>query len=195
MGNKMIGNPNQESYLEKSNGFGIGSVSDKDTEIELLRQQLELLKQELDCECQLTQAYRQEMQDTESEARRVEKELNTILELQILGLDWAKELAKSIVKSNKSVTESLAQLLGGIYNSTVQPDQLGSMTYRSRLRIRPYRRSDRMAAKLNELEVRLGEVKAQCFEVKAQFDQLKLSCVSSQERDRQPEALMSVQVE
>lgn len=184
MGNEMIANRNQESYLEKGSGFGAMSVSDKDTEIEFLRQQLELLKQELDCECQLTQAYCQQLQDTESELKRVEEKLNIILKVQMLGLERAKELAKSIVKSNKSVRESLAQLISDIYNLTVKPAELGSTIYRSRLRIRPYRRSGEMKAKLNELEVRLGEVKAECFEVKAQFDQLKVSCVTSQECDR-----------
>ena len=194
MSNKMIGNRNQESGQEKSSSLDATSLSRKDAEIEFLRQQLELLKQELDCECQLTHAYRQELQDTEGELRRVEKELSNIPKVQRLGLDQAKELAKSIVKSNTSVSESLAQLLSGIYNSTVKPGELGRI-YKSSFKIRPYRKSDRMKATLNELEVRLGEVKAQCFEVKAQFEQFKVSCANSQERDRTLEALMSAQAE
>lgn len=194
MSNK-IGNRNQESYLEKSSGFDAMSLSEKDAEIEFLRQQLELLKQELDCECQLTQAYRQELQDIESDLRRKEKELSTaLLNLQMLELDRAKELAKSIVKSNKSVSESLAQLLSGIYNSTVEPGEFGQARS-SKFRIKPSRRSDRMTARFVELEACLGEFKAQFGEFKAQFDKLKVSCATSQERDCMAEVLLSAKAE
>ena len=78
----MLGNRNQESQLEKSSGFDAMTISQKDAEIQFLRQQLEILKHELDCECQLTQIYRQELKDTELKLRSLEDKLSTVLACQ-----------------------------------------------------------------------------------------------------------------
>lgn len=101
-------------------------MSDLDTDeirkledtVELFREQIESLKQELRCECELIEVYRQEL-------RYANSELLTACMLKTLGLDEAKEVAFSIVKSNKSVGESLAKLLSAIYNSPVKPSDLG----------------------------------------------------------------------
>ncbi len=78
----MLGNRNQESHLEKSSSFDAMTISQKDAEIQLLRQQLEILKRELDCECQLTQIYHQKLKDTELKLRSVEDKLSTVLACQ-----------------------------------------------------------------------------------------------------------------
>lgn len=113
-------NFNQESHLEKWSGFDAMTILQKDAEIEFLRQQVELLKQELNCECQLTQIYSQELKDKEDELRSIKDKLNTVLSFQKLELNRAKELAKNIAESNISVSESLAKLLMGIYSLTVK---------------------------------------------------------------------------
>lgn len=74
----MIGNLNQGKHLEQWNGFDVMKGLEKDAEIHSLRQQLEILKQELYCQCELTQIYRQELKDTERELRRVQNQLNNL---------------------------------------------------------------------------------------------------------------------
>lgn len=113
-------NFNQESHLEKWNDFDAMTMLQKDAEIEFLRQQVEILKQELNCECQLTQIYSQELKDKEHDLRSIKDTLNTVLKFQKLELNRAKELAKNIAESNTSVSESLAKLLMGIYSLTVK---------------------------------------------------------------------------
>lgn len=167
-----ISNLNQESHLEKLSGFDAMRISEKDAEIEFLRKQLELLKQELHCECQFTQVYREELKDTEHELRRVKNELSSLLTLPMLGLDQAKELAKNIVNSKKSVSESVANLLNGIYNLTVKPGELTQVDW-SIFTITSSSSSDRMTAMFIELEADLGEFKSQFGEFKSQFDELK----------------------
>lgn len=119
-------------------------ITEKDAEISLLRKQLETLKQELYCECQLTQIYREELKDTKGELRCLENELSTILTSEILGLDQAKELAKIILPRKMYVSESLAKLLSAIYNSTVKSGELAQIDRRPNLKIKPDLRSDRL---------------------------------------------------
>lgn len=119
-------------------------ITEKDAEISLLRKQLETLKQELYCECQLTQIYREELKDTKGELRCLENELSTVLTSEILGLDQAKELAKIILKRKMYVSESLAKLLSAIYESTVKSGELAQIDRRPNFKIKPARRSDRL---------------------------------------------------
>lgn len=177
-----ISNRNQESHLENFSGFDAMRISEKDAEINFLREQLEILKQELHCECQFTQVYREEMKDTERELRRVKNELSTLLTLPMLGLAQAKELAKNIVNSKKSISESLANILNGIYNSTVRPGELGQIDM-SLFTITSSSSSDKMTAMFIELEADLSDFKADLGEFKAQFEQFKVSCGTSQVRD------------
>lgn len=76
-----IGNLNRGSELEHWSGFDMVKTLEKDAEIESLRQQIEILKQELNCQCELTQIYRQELKDTESELKQVQIELSNRINL------------------------------------------------------------------------------------------------------------------
>ena len=104
-------------------GFDAMLISNKDAELSFLRQQVELLKQELQCECLLSQVYREELEEKELELRAVESELSSLLTLQMLKIEQAKELANNIVRNKLSVSESLAQLLTVLYNSNVELDE------------------------------------------------------------------------
>ena len=99
-------------------------IQEKESEISLLHKQLELLKQELCCECELAQVYIKELKRAERELGQAKNDLSNIIAPQMLGLNQAKELAKRIVKSNTSVSKSLSDLLSAIYNSTVNPCEL-----------------------------------------------------------------------
>lgn len=59
------------------------SRSHRADKIKLLREQLEILKLELDCEKKLTNFYREELKDTERELVRVQQELVVVLSSQL----------------------------------------------------------------------------------------------------------------
>ena len=111
--------------LKESSDLDADEIQKLEDTVELLSEQIESLKQLLRCECEVTEVYRQELRDTERELRYTNSELQTACMLETLGLDEAKEVASSIVKSNKSVGESLAKLLSAIYNSPVKTSDLG----------------------------------------------------------------------
>ena len=114
-----------KNELKESGDLDADQIRKLEDTIELLSEQIESLKQQLRCECELTEVYLRELRDTERELRYANLELCAACMLETLGLDEAKELASSIVKSNKSVGESLAKLLSAIYNSPVKPSNLG----------------------------------------------------------------------
>ncbi len=92
--------------------------------VELLREQIETLNQELQYERQLVEEYAQELAYTHSEMSMLNYELQNVFRLEKLKVDKAKLLARSILSSDKSTSESLAELLSGIYGILVTADDL-----------------------------------------------------------------------
>jgi predicted nucleic acid-binding Zn-ribbon protein len=92
--------------------------------VEILREQIETLNQELQYERQLVEEYAQELTYTHSEMGMLNHELQNVSRLEKLKVDKAKLLALSILSSDKSISESLAELLSGIYGILVTADDL-----------------------------------------------------------------------
>jgi len=92
--------------------------------VEILREQIETLNQELQYERQLVEEYAQELTYTHSEMGILNHELQNVFRLEKLKVDKAKLLALSILSSDKSISESLAELLSGIYGILVTADDL-----------------------------------------------------------------------
>ena len=122
--NDTNGNSNEEMHLQKRSSCESLKIAAMEEEIELLHEQIATLQQELRCEWELKEFYRQELKDVERELWETNKELCNAHIVSRLELDEAKKLAFSIVKSNKSVGESLAKVLSAIYNSTITPGSL-----------------------------------------------------------------------
>ncbi len=162
---------NNQHGLEEDRGEDT-RIREKESEILLLHKQLEILKQELYCECELAQVYVRELNRTGRELGQIKNELSNVLALQRLGLNQAKELAKSIVQSNTSVSESLAHLLGAIYNSTVNPGEL-ARTEKPSLTIKPALGFDRLRTVIT-LKIPSG--------LKTKLERYKVSCVASIEQ-------------
>jgi len=68
--------------------------------------------------------YAQEFTYTHSKMSMLNHELQNVLRLEQLNVDKAKLLARSILSSDKSISESLAELLSGIYGILVTADDL-----------------------------------------------------------------------
>lgn len=122
--NKTINNYSRDIQFINQRGFDTVEGSQKDAEIQFLHQQLALLKQELDCECQLTKMYSQALKEKEHELNSLQDKLLTILTMERLEFSEAKELANKIAKSNMSVSESLSELLNGVYKSLAELDEV-----------------------------------------------------------------------
>ncbi len=152
-------------------------LSESEDEVEILREQVESQKQQLRYALQLTEEYRQELELTEHELMLVQRELCTLLMSSVkLELDEAKELAKTILKSNKSTSESLAELLSVIYGSQVKPEEFEQID--SSITINPLKTAEanRVAAQNNEhkamykdLGVRFIGFKAHLVRSKARY--------------------------
>lgn len=96
-------NPNLESHLEKCRDFLPIKISKLEDENELLREQLENLKQELRWQRKLTKAYLQFLKDAEDDLRQTNHELSTTLMLNKLRLNEAKKFANSLGDDNNRI--------------------------------------------------------------------------------------------
>ena len=93
-------------------------------EAEILREQVETLKQELKCELQLVQEYHQELLYANSEISLLNCELQDTFRLQKLKLAQAKRLAQNILITRRFTSKSLAELLSFIYDDVVTANEL-----------------------------------------------------------------------
>lgn len=89
-----------------------------------LTQEINELKEMLSYERQLKAESDQEIQAMQADLKATNNELCNLLATQRLELDEAKELAMSIIASNKSVGESLAELLSSIYGIPASSSEL-----------------------------------------------------------------------
>lgn len=114
----------EESYLQEQKGFNADEILKIEQEAEILREQVETLKQELQYECQLGEQYQQEIVCTNLEMSIINRELQEVHRLEKLKLDEAKRLAQNLLFNHKSTSESLAELLSAIYDVSVTAEQL-----------------------------------------------------------------------
>jgi hypothetical protein len=89
-----------------------------------LTQEINELKEMLSYERQIKKESEQELQAMQADLRATNKELCNLIATQKLEFDEAKELAISFIESNKTVGESLAELLSSIYGIPVSSSEL-----------------------------------------------------------------------
>ncbi|HEY9876576.1 MAG TPA: hypothetical protein V6D12_24330 [Candidatus Obscuribacterales bacterium] len=92
--------------------------------VKVLTQEINALKEMLSYERQSKEEADQELQAMQADLRATNKELCNLITAQKLEFDEAKELAMGIIESNKSVGESLAELLSSIYGTPVTSSEL-----------------------------------------------------------------------
>lgn len=95
-----------------------------ENQIELLREQMEFWREQIENLNQELRHKEQQLQATEQELNYTNKELSSALMLERINQVEAKKFSKIILKSNKSASQSLAELLSAIYGSQVQPEEL-----------------------------------------------------------------------
>lgn len=91
---------------------------------EIFREEIETLNLELRYLQQQLLEQEQELIATNQELVAINQELSTASRLENLSVDEVKALARTILKSNKSTSDSLAELIGAIYGCAVELEQL-----------------------------------------------------------------------
>ena len=93
-----------------------------ENQIELLHEQIELLHEQIEFWRKLVESLNLELHDKEQQLQAIEQELNytnkelcSALMFERVNLAEAKELSKTILKNNKSASQSLADVLSAIY--------------------------------------------------------------------------------
>ncbi len=114
----------QENSLQEKTIVSAYELLKLEHESEILREQVESLKQELEYQHQLVREYKQELLQTNSEIEALNWELQDAARLEMLKLDEAKRLARNILSSRRLTSESLAELLSTICGVVVTADEL-----------------------------------------------------------------------
>ena len=121
----------QYKYLQEQRGLNSDEVLEHEHTVELLREQVETLKQELQYERQIVKKYHQELLCTNLEISIINSELQEVRRLESLKLDEANRLAQNILGRHKSTSKALAELLSAIYDILVTADQLEPIKIKS----------------------------------------------------------------
>ena len=96
-------------------------------ELELSREQIEFWRELVDSLNLELRDKEQRIQQVEQELMYTNQELCNAFMLQKLEPDEAIEFAQKILQNQKSVSESLAELLTAIYNRAIKPKELAQM--------------------------------------------------------------------
>jgi hypothetical protein len=100
-------------------------------EAEILREQVESLKQELKEKDRLIELYRQEQLQANSEIDNLNWELQDIFAIENLKLDTAKRLALNILRCRRFTSESLAKLISAMSCVVVTAEELDAIANES----------------------------------------------------------------
>ncbi|MBP5976359.1 hypothetical protein HW132_27425 [Brasilonema sp. CT11] len=157
-----------DTYLTESDKQ-VSQVHANQNDIEFLRSQVECLPKLMENQNQYLHHKKQELQEIEQELTATNHELHTIFSkecLPRLTLSEAKEQASIILKSDKSLSESLAELLGAIYGVPVKLEKLKEIEELS------LRTNDLATSVDNEIVAKSKEVRARSKQLKAQYNEL-----------------------
>jgi hypothetical protein len=116
-----------ESKLQKQTLISYYDLLKLQHESEILREQVESLKQELEEKNQLLQLYGQELLRASSEMDSLNCELQDIFALENVKLDTAKRLARNILRSRRFTSQSLATLITAMCSVEVTAGELDAI--------------------------------------------------------------------
>lgn len=165
--------PGQEHQLAELLTSTDTENSQLQEEVEFLHEQVESLQVEL-------RHTQQQLQETDQELRYVNHELHTALKAGQPTYEQAKQLAKITLESQKSTRESLAELLSTLYNSTIEPWELGWSQSPNLRRVEPERvfvQRAELKAQRVQLVGQFNRLQSQITRLKPQHDELRV-CVT-----------------
>lgn len=162
-------------YLSKNNFSRESPISDAtsreaiEEEVAFLREQVESCKQERVYAEQQVEAYRQALEYISSDLKETNQELCKALKVEQLEFSEAKELAKGLMSSGKSMSESLAELLSTIYRFPVQATDLETKDLSSLRSIEPLTTIQNKNHLIEQSQI----IRQQTRELKAQADDFR----------------------
>jgi chromosome segregation ATPase len=115
----------EDSYFQETTIISADELLKLQHEAEILREQVNSLKQELEYKDWLIEACQQRLQDANSDLEAFNCELQHIYSLEALKLDKAKRLARNMLSLRRFTRESLAELLSVMCCVVVTADELG----------------------------------------------------------------------
>jgi uncharacterized protein (DUF3084 family) len=170
-------------------------IREVEEEIELLREQIESLKREQQNGYDLTHACLQELEDTNKEVELMNQEILNLINSQRLPIEQAKQWAKSIIKNNVPISESLSEILSAIYGYPVnlnESESIKSSRFKREddnfkvqsceIRAKSEQtidRSRKITARSREITARSQEIKARSYEISNQLGSEKVSHTGS----------------
>ena len=140
-------------------------------EIEILREQVEFFREQIET-LNLELAYtQQQIQDLDQELRYTNQDLCHALRSHKLEHGEAKQLAQKILKSNKSTSQSLAELLTAIYGCATPSEELelDSLSIRTIVTAE----NQQIVARLKELKAHSKQLHSQYKNLEFQFANVK----------------------
>lgn len=143
-------------------------------EIELLHEQIEFSHEQIET-LNLELRYKeQQIQQIEQELTDTNRDLSDVLMSQNLEFGEAKQLAQKILNSNKSASESLAELLTAIYGCATKSEELEHLDSLSVITNSSISaETAQMVAHLKEITAYLKQLHTQYKDLHSQFASLK----------------------
>ncbi|MBF2006944.1 MAG: hypothetical protein IGS49_16100 [Chlorogloeopsis fritschii C42_A2020_084] len=174
-------NPVEYSFVAESRDLDSAARSEIEDALELLWEQVETLKQEL--------YYKElDLQEIEQELNYINQELCAALTSEWPPLDEAKQLFKNILVSKKPISESLAELLSLIYNSTVQASELGQIDICNTVTISTSALDNPLPTGFAALKTKNTVLREQAAEIRAKSRMLRKQAYQIQARHRELKA-------
>ncbi len=158
----------------------------KQYEIELLHEQLEFSREQIET-LNLQLGYKeQELEQIEQELTHTNRDLSNAVIFQKVEYGEARQLAQKILNSNKSASESLAQLLTAIYGCATPPEELEHLDSLSIItNSSTSAETDQIVARLKEVKARSKQLYSQYKDLHFQFANLKNTFVKVKARSKQ----------
>lgn len=157
-----------DTYLTESDKQ-VSQVHANQNDIEFLRSEVECLPNLMENQNQYLHHKKQELQEIEQELTATNHELHTIFSKECLArltLSEAKEQASIILKSEKSLSESLAELLGAIYGVPVKLEELKEIEELS------MKTNDLATSVDNEIVAKSNKFRTHSKQFQAQYNEL-----------------------
>ncbi len=159
-------NFNQEDHLNQENTLNNKKIWEMEEELEILREQVDSLKQVLCHEYKLTNEYIQELAYTKQELDWMNEEISNLVASNKQPIYEVKELDQRIVEEN-SISESITKSIDPIARSPVKVNESEEAEY-SVVRSR----SDKFKAQSREIRNHSDQIISQSTQITAQSDKI-----------------------